>query len=138
MNMADRVIKFRAWDEHRKIMIYKFDEKRWSKKSYRLIFSEENEIHCGNYMDNGDWQEPKLMMFTGLKDKNGVEIYEGDILFHEIDDCKQIVVYNYKTAAFKRAMTDHVLALDFGVHTFKYVEVIGNIYSNYELLKFGN
>lgn len=78
--------------------------------------------------------------FTGLKDKNGKEIYEGDILDHDSDGICT-VVYDAEYASFKREFTDlnpddntKFLRLLFYGKTHFNCEVIGNIYSNPELL----
>jgi hypothetical protein len=68
-----------------------------------------------------------LMQSTGLKDKNGKEIYEGDIL----DDIGskvhgQIIFIN---GAFIATHLNHRWDMDT-----RYLEVIGNIYENKELL----
>ena len=63
-----RYIKFRAWDEDRNKMIYDFLDEIESVE-YKLATTDENILYCGNHKDNGDWQEPILMQFTGLKDK---------------------------------------------------------------------
>ena len=70
--------------------------------------------------------------FTGLCDKNGVEIYEGDIVshLHSADTC--VVVFQKESAMFlSQEIQDEELA--FGIEDV--IEVIGNIYQNKELLK---
>lgn len=75
-----------------------------------------------------------LMQYTGLKDKNGAEIYEGDIVqFPSIQPNISKVWYSDKVAAF---VTDS--ALGSGYKLMGQPEsmiVIGNTYENPELLK---
>ena len=79
-------------------------------------------------------QAIELMQYTGLKDKNGKEIYEGDII--SFGDNKGVVFY--KRAKFKvkyRYYNCYCFDALSDVLYFNKVEVIGNVYENKELLK---
>ena len=143
-----REIKFRAWDFVNKIM----DED---------IFID----GAGNAYDyasmtyntpNTEIQrcEFPVMQYTGLKDKNGVEIYEGDIDQAENGD-KNVIVFLLKAGTYCVMPMDIYLNNDyqneafsqefmygFGYDLFfdnltpgKYLNIIGNIYENPELLE---
>jgi uncharacterized phage protein (TIGR01671 family) len=75
----------------------------------------------------------KLMQYTGLKDKNGVEIYEGDLLYKELPNNRTYVV-EYSNVSFRaRGTTGYKNSVLRGV-VLKDTEVIGNIHQNPELL----
>ena len=83
-----------------------------------------------------------LMQSTGLKDKNGEEIFEGDIIRYDIDvvDIKKHPTFGFYTVFDGREgfFGDGMSINDFeedAKEFSKTVEIIGNIYENPELLE---
>lgn len=110
-----REIKFRAWDIYNKVMVFDMN------KIYEC------------YIDN-EHRGLKWMQFTGLKDKECKEIYEGDIMLNE-DGMGDIWI-----CEFNEGMFVYRLPLENGdeiipINEPKGFKIIGNIYKNPELLK---
>lgn len=111
-----REIKFRVWLPKANKMVYEIQQD-----------NDLGDIITDHNYDNGNYI---LMQYTGLKDKNGDEIYEGDILreySNEIEDW--VVLYEYGKFV---GTSDNVWE---DLYELSDLEVIGNIYDNPYLLK---
>jgi len=96
-----------------------------------------NENGLIRYGIDKQWEVISCDQFTGLTDKNGREIYEGDILKDE-DDSNEVVYFCDEESQFRSCVKDFDLGLYSRpmVKRFeKHYEVIGNIHENTELLK---
>lgn len=118
--------KFRAWDKLGKIMLPVGD----IDTSYKLVYLEED----NGYRCERDFDEIGLMQFTGLKDKNGKEIYEGDIVKYKLEEktFTDIASFNKFFACFglEDDTGDWFCSFDWLLENIKQddIEVVGNIY----------
>ena len=90
-----------------------------------------------NYIfDETEVDKNTVGQFTGLKDKNGNEIYEGDILKIDREDYKYIVKFYSGCFVGVNKYDEHYeQAKDLGSLFTLEIEIIGNIYDNLELLE---
>lgn len=80
-----------------------------------------------------DIEKETIGQYTGLKDKNGKEIYEGDIIYVIPEDETAFILWDKETA--KYIIQFKGWCADFDNYYGKELEVIGNIYDNPELLE---
>lgn len=133
-----REIKFRVWDKNKSLMV----------NNVNILLLDEYKAypHARSYMHNcTDWEEfdlindPIFMQYTGLKDNNGKEIYEGDIIKSFFADGKwalQTIVFH--EGGFKYLFKDSPYSEPSSMsqswlNDFK-KEVLGNVYENAELI----
>lgn len=116
--------KFRAWFKNKKVMSEVKKINFWSEELDTVAFKEKS------------LEDVKLMQATGLFDKNGTEIFEGDILA-DVDESGDELVYLYviyKDGKFMAVENEERGYFADLVDCTAYHSVVGNIYENAELL----
>ena len=130
--------KFRAWHIHRQIMceVIRID---FEQEIVTLDLETDDDEY---YWMETDWNfsDVEIMQYTGCRDKNGIEIYEGDVIKDKYD---KIWLVQWYVGAF--VITNKIPDSDGQTSTYShfsnvsnhhfYFEVIGNMWENPELLE---
>jgi uncharacterized phage protein (TIGR01671 family) len=135
-----RPIKFRVWSNMLKKMFYQ-DDDGWAMNFDELTFGFSSIMKVEVPLSEG-FGTYELMQFTGLKDKNGKEIYGGDIVKDADGDIGEIVFDDFVWSFRHYPLKGGEFTDGFGVEEYTDItlseedvlEVIGNIYNNPELL----
>ena len=132
------VPKFRAWDETQHKMLQVDCIEFIDGKAYWVEASPaDGNVQGGNDGPVGDNSQLKLEQYTGLKDANGKEIYEGDIVKSSykyaqpkisqviMEDGNSYILGEDLATGNEMLVSDHI----------NEIEVIGNVHTNPELLE---
>ena len=125
-----RELKFRAWDRIRERMSCPFYIQDITIMNCTVVFRE-----AINLWFNLNSVDCEIMQYTGLHDKNGKEIYEGDIVLNQWGEEWQVIfdnnllMYSLKYNESKRPLYQATQNHDWRL------EIIGNIWENPELLE---
>lgn len=129
--------KFRAWDKHGQKMFANDELIIWNGNVYA---NDSKKLTCNN-LKGWSIDEEYLMQSTGLFDKKGVEIFEGDIA--QFEDCSEMSdslyintgIIEWCQGGFHVTNRDSVLMEDLLDGDLLDVTIIGNIYEKPDLLE---
>lgn len=128
----NREIRFRAWSEKTKQMADPFGPRRGGTILWRSAL--ETAVSYRSLIDSD-----VLMQYTGLLDKNGKEIYEGDVIEFNLEDgTKEYGTVRWSKDGFwttqKEGMHEELLSDELNTNAYEY-KVVGNSFENPEILK---
>ena len=98
-------------------------------EDYHILGGGETEAHEYNIV-----YEESIGQYTGLKDKNGKEIYEGDILEFETGEIFKVYWWESECCCYIQSILEPYINISFEMYPMENFEIIGNIFENKELL----
>ena len=104
-----REIKFRIWDKINRMWLKSFN---------------------ANLLNIGDLSNVEINQYTGLKDSEGYEIYEDDIIWNEYDEEYQVVIYDEGEYKLKGETSVQNL-----YDSLDYIDIRGNVYEDLEIIE---
>jgi uncharacterized phage protein (TIGR01671 family) len=142
----NRQLKFRIWDKQNNIFIYV-----WDASHKRLAISLNGLVYSGMYDDVLPENDYTIQQYTGLKDRDGKDIYEGDIIEHTFSkttDDETSIHFGSKlngSVSFCNHLCAYILTIisddRHNGDTFQLMnhapskKIIGNVFENPELIK---
>ena len=120
---------YKLWDKENK----EFLEDDWKTEYAVLANGTVIEIYDNGFGEGysvRNLDNIEVLQFTGLKDSLGNEIYEDDIVWNEYDEEYQVVIFD--EGEYKLMGESHIQSL---YNNLDYIDVRGNIYENFELVK---
>ena len=120
------VQKFRAYDGGSLSRMYQPEDVMVGNGN---IWINDEDFDAGEWIVNNDLE---LMQSTGLKDKNGQEIFEGDVVSIDTDEFDLLFV-KYEAGIYW--LMDGEECVEHLSDYYKYVSIVGNIYENPQLLE---
>ena len=131
-----RSIKFKVWDSKRKEWLHKYP------------FALYGETTLMGYMDTRESDNSHVLceelkdlipcQYTGLKDKNGVEIYEGDVVLYNLRKDRYVVIFEKGKFLARGGLLTGSKSSYSDIDSFWFsstIKIIGSIHENPELLK---
>ena len=128
-----REIKFRAWLKEDKKMV-NVETMDFTDKSIQYL--KRSEIINAYILRRESFDDVELMQYTGLKDKNGKEIYKGDIVVLNNIENDNMCIVRYEHSSYR--LEGWSLREDLSNVEDRFLEVVGNIYENKNLLEENN
>ena len=119
-------LKYRVWHKVEKRFV---DLRNIDFESETIGYDSQGEF---NSYETEKFENVVFQQFTGLKDGDDEEIYEGDILYESYHGLKAEVLYDNTYCRFKLATGN---SLSFYVERSSFFEIMGNIFENSESLK---
>lgn len=132
INFQSMPLRFRVWDNEDKVLIYDAEQ------AYDFMKPDHYPLMVGSFVELIEDERYTISQDTGLKDKNGNNIYAGDILKVEAKGgdpefgTPVVVEYRHQRVQIRNTEGTHIEWLS--MYWENELEVIGNIWQNSDLL----